>query len=417
MMKDRKGVVVFFMILGFVLMCGLGQSLAANPDKIKIGLMFGMTGPASPIGPVQLKGAQLAIKEVNEKGGVPLGGKKVLVEGVVKDDESKPDVALRRFRELVHEDKVHGLVGSTFAPIAAALNREMKKTPLPYVAGCVAPINMFKKDELAPTTFGIHSSAYSIGYSGAEYIATELKLKKVFFFAPAYAFGWDQKAGAFDAFKKYGVQVDYAEAPVGTADYTAYLQKIVEAKPDIVMMAHWGIDAINVLKQANELGLGKKTKIWFNWMTNVFGSGVPAEALDGVYSLMSWYWNLEGLKDPNIVKSGKVFVDKYMKAYNEPPDPYAGMAYVGTLELLRGIELAQSVEPLAVAKAIMQKPQFESMKGTAQWRTDHQPMFKYGAFVVRGKGPKERKGKWDLVKVIDEYTGTEYLPTLQSEGY
>ncbi len=165
------------------------------------------------------------------------------------------------------------------------------------------------------------------------------------------------------------------------------------------------------------MGLGKKTKIWFDWMTNVFGSGVPAEALDGVYSLMSWYWNLEGVKDPAIVKSGKVFVDKYMKAYNEPPDPYSGMAYVGTLELLRGIELAQSVEPLAVAKAIMQKPQFDSMKGMAQWRIDHQPLFKYCAFVVRGKGPKERKSKWDLVRVIDTYYGTEYLPSLPSEGY
>ena len=233
---------------------------------------------------------------------------------MIKDDETKPDVALRRFRELVHEDKVHGLVGSTFAPIAAALNREMKKTPLPYVAACVSPISMFKKDELAPTTFGIHGTAYSIGYAGAEYIATELKLKKVFFLPRPMPLAGTRRPGPLMPLRNWG-QVDYAEAPVGTADYTAYLQKIIEAKPDIVMMAHWGIDAINVLKQANELGLGKKTKIWFNWMTNVFGSGVPAEALDGVYSLMSWYWNLEGLKDQAIIKAGKEFVDKYQKAY------------------------------------------------------------------------------------------------------
>ena len=73
MMKDWKGVVIFFVILGFVSVSGLGQSQASTPDKIKIGLMFGMTGPASPIGPVQLKGAQLAIKEVNDKGGVTSG--------------------------------------------------------------------------------------------------------------------------------------------------------------------------------------------------------------------------------------------------------------------------------------------------------------------------------------------------------
>jgi branched-chain amino acid transport system substrate-binding protein len=394
-----------------------GAGLAADPAKIKVGLMFGMTGPASPIGPVQLKGAELAIKEINAAGGVNLGGKKVPLEAVIKDDETKTDVALRRFRELAHEDKVHAVVGSTFAPIAAALNQEMKKTPMPYIAACVSPIAMFNKANLAPTTFGIHGTAYSIGYAGAAYIATQLKLKKVFFFAPAYAFGWDQKAGAIDAMKKYGLEYEYAEAPVGTADYTTYLQKIVEYKPDVVMMAHWGVDAINVLKQANELGLGKKTKIWFNWMTNVFGSGVPPEALEGVYSLMSWYWNLDGFADAEVVKQGKAFVDAYTQAYGEPPDPYAGMTYVGTKELIRGIEMAQSVEPAAIAKALTEKPDFSSMKGPGTWRKDQQPLFKYGAFVVVGKGAAERKSKWDLVKVIGAYTGSDYLPSLESEGY
>ncbi len=414
--RRNMGLILFTLALTLSLTF-IGRVNAKTPDKIKIGLMFGLTGPASPIGPVQLKGAQMAIKEINDAGGVKLSGKMVPVEGVVKDDETKPDVALRRFRELKHEDKVHAMVGSTFAAISAALNREMIKNPMAYISACVAPMSMFKKEELAPTTFGIHGSAYSIGYSGAAYIATELKYKKVYFFAPAYAFGWDQKAGALDAFKKFGITSEYAEAPVGTADYTTYLQKIAEAKPDVVMMAHWGIDAINVLKQANELGLGKKTTIWFNWMTNVFGGGVPAEALEGVYSLMSWYWNLEGFKDEEVVKAGKAFVEKYMKAYNEPPDPYAGMAYVGTKELIRGIELAQSIEPNDISNAIMAKPLFDSMKGPGTWRKDHQPLFKYGAFVVKGKGPRERKDKWDLVRVIGAYTGTDYLPTLESQGY
>jgi len=59
--------------------------------------MFGMTGAASPIGPVQLDGAKLAVKEINAAGGVMLGGKKVPVEFVVRDDETKPDIAIRRF--------------------------------------------------------------------------------------------------------------------------------------------------------------------------------------------------------------------------------------------------------------------------------------------------------------------------------
>jgi branched-chain amino acid transport system substrate-binding protein len=409
---------MFTFLMAMTLVFGIcGNAGAADPKEIRIGLMFGLTGPASPIGPVQMNGAKMAIEEINEAGGVNFKGKKLPVVAVVKDDETKGDVAVRRFKELRNEDKVHGLVGSTFAGISKALNTQMMRQPLPYISACVAPMDMFEKGHLAPTTFGIHGTAYSIGYSGAAYIATQLKLKKVFFLAPAYSFGRDQFKGAKDAFDKYGVEVAYDEAPVKTADYTPYINKIAAAEPEIVMMAQWGTGAIAVLKQAYELGLNKKTQIWFNWMTNVFGSGVPAEALDGVYSLMSWYWNMEGFEDAEVIKAGKSFVDKYMAVYGDPPDPYAGMAYVGTKELVRGIEIAQSTDPVKIAEAIAGNPEFPSMKGPGNWRVDHQPMFKYGAFVVRGKGPDKRKGQWDLVEVIGAYTGDDYLPSLSSEGY
>lgn len=416
-MKNRGSVFFVCLIFGILALGAMTPGLAQAPDKIKIGLMFGLTGPASPIGPPQMKGAELAIKEINAAGGVKLGGKQVPVEAITRDDETKGDVAVRRFKELRNEEKVVGLVGSTFAAISKALNNQAVNEPLPYLTTCVAPMEMFKKKELAPTTFGVHGSAYAIGYAGAAYIANNFKPKKVYFLAPAYAFGHDQYAGAKAAFAKHNIEVIYDEAPVQTADYTPYIQKIADAKPDVCMMAQWGTGAIAVLKQAHELGLKNKTKIWFNWMTNVFGSGVPAEALEGVYSLMSWYWNLEGFQDAEVVKAGKAFVEQYEKVYGEPPDPYAGMTYVGVKELVRGIELAQSTDPNKIAEAIMAKPEFQSMKGPGKWREDHQPFFKYGAFVVIGKGPKDRKGKWDLVKVIGAYTGEDYLPSLKEEGY
>ena len=418
MLKRTSGLVSFLgmglIILSLVIPAGV---YAEAPAKIKVGLMFGLTGAASPIGPVQLEGAKLAIKEVNAAGGVKIGGKKVPVEFVVKDDETKPDIAIRRFRELTSEDKVDIIVGQTFAPISAAINKEVKKTPIGYFPVNVVAITMFEKNEMAETTFAIHGAAYSIGYAGASYIADKMKIKNIVFFAPAYAFGRDQWAGAKAAFEMRGIKAEYLESPVGTSDYTSYLLKIAEMKPDIVMMAHWGVDAINVLKQTYETGLKKKAKIWFDWMTNVFGSGVPPEALEGVYSLMSWYYDMKGFEDAAIVKAAESFTKKFMDEYKYPPDPYAAMAYIGTKEAIRGIELAQSTNPSAIAKAIMGNPKFDSMKGPGTWRVDHEPLFKYGAFVVVGKGEKERKDKWDLVKIIGAYTGEDYLPSLKELGY
>jgi len=421
MKKNKKLLLIFAIVLLFLFstfnIMGVGATEKA-PQQIKAGLMFGLTGAASPIGPVQLDGAKLAIKEINEAGGVNIDGKKVPLVFEVRDDETKVDVCIRRYRELVEEEKIDFLVGSTFASMAMALNEEVKRDPVAYFPVNVAPISIFPKAEMAEHTFCIHGNDYSIGYAGASYIINELGYKNIFFFAPAYGFGWHQWEGAKAAIENYGGTYQYMEAPVGTADYTSYMLKIAEAKPDIIMFAHWGTDAINVLKQAYETGLKKQTPIWFNWQTNVFGSGVPVEAVEGVYSLMSFYWNLEGFEDAAIAKSAKDFTIKFMKAYNYPPDPYSVAAYMGVKEAVRAIEVANSTNPDDIAAAIKKSPNFDSVRGPGVWRVDHQPLFKYGAFIVVGKSEKERVDKkWDIVKVIGAYTGEDYIPAVSTFGY
>jgi len=152
-------------------------------------------------------------------------------------------------------------------------------------------------------------------------------------------------------------------------------------------------------------------------MTNAFGSGVPPEALENVYSLMYWYWNMQGFDDAVVAKAAKDFDDKFQKEYKDVPDPYAAAAYIAVKELVRGIEVSQSVDPKVVVATLKKNPKFDSMKGPGTWRVDGHALFKYGAFVVIGKGAAERKSKQDLVKVIGAYTGEDYLPTLTSLGY
>ena len=103
----RKTLFALSFLIALIAVFGLsGTVSAADPKEIKIGLMFGLTGPASPIGPVQMKGAQMAINEINDAGGVKYKGKNLPLVAVIKDDETKGDVAVRRFKELRNEDKV-----------------------------------------------------------------------------------------------------------------------------------------------------------------------------------------------------------------------------------------------------------------------------------------------------------------------
>ena len=86
-------------VMSFALCLYSTGALAA--DDIKVGVLYGITGKGSAVAKVQLDGVKLAIKQVNDNGGLMMGEKKVKVEPVIRDSETKPDVGVRRVRELV----------------------------------------------------------------------------------------------------------------------------------------------------------------------------------------------------------------------------------------------------------------------------------------------------------------------------
>jgi branched-chain amino acid transport system substrate-binding protein len=393
---------------------------AAAPDKIKVGVMFSMTGAGSSIGKMQLDGVKLAIKEINEAGGIPVEGKKLTIETVIRDDESKPDVAVRRFRELVQNDKVDLFVGCTFAHISKALNEQaaqIKNILFMPVNGI--PESIFFKNEKAPYTLNPLGSNEGVGRISADYVSKRFKPKHVVLFHPDYAYGRGAAEGAHKVFKRFPeTKVSEVWSPLGTPDFTSYINKVEELKPDVVMLGHWGNDGIGVLKQIYELKLAKKTKVFYNWIINAFAVGVPAEAMEGITCQMWWYHDMTGFKDPRVVNVAKKVSENWMREYKEAPDPYAMTAYEGVQEAARGIRLAKSLEPAKVYKAIMDNPDWTSAKGPSKWRVDGRSHYKYTSFIVEGKGPKERKDpKWDFAKVVDSYEGDEYELPVKEEGW
>ncbi len=412
----------FFLLAGvFCLSLVFLVGTSSAQDKIKVGVMYSMTGGGSAIGKIQLDGAKLGIKEINDAGGVTVGGKKMKLEAIIRDDESKPDVAVRRFRELVQDEKINLFIGCTFAHISKALNEQaaQMKNVLFFPTNGI-PESIFYKNEKAPYTLNNLGANEGVGRISADYVAKKFKPKHVVLFLPDYAYGRGAGEGANKVFKtRYpDIKVSEVWSPLGTPDFTSYINKVIELKPDVVMLGHWGNDGIGVLKQVYEMKLAQKTKIFYNWIINVFAVGVPPEAMEGITCQMWWYWDMAGFKDQNVVKAAQKLTEAWRKEYNEPPDPYAMNAYAGVIEALRGFRLANSVDPAKVYKAIMDNPGFVGPKGPAKWRVDGRPHFKYTSFIVQGKGPKERKDmKWDYAKVIDTYEGDEYEIPLKEEGW
>jgi len=166
------------------------------------------------------------------------------------------------------------------------------------------------------------------------------------------------------------------------------------------------------------MGLGNEMTIFNAFITNVVAKGVPPEALQGVYAMHYFYYDLSGIEDKEVARSAQEFTDLFASQYKTPPDAYATIAYIAYTEMFRGFQVAKSFDPQKVSAALMAGDgAFNTVKGPAKWREDHAALYKHAAFLVKGKGPGEQKGEWDLFSVIGSMGGEAVMPTLAALGY
>lgn len=395
------------------------STAAMTTQPFQLGILLPLTGTFADVAKTQQQGIELAVKEVNSAGGLTVKGAKMAITTVIQDDEANLDVGVRRFKEMVQLNHIQGLIGQTWVPMAYAMNEQVKTTPLPYFPVCVVSSDALKKATLSTRTWVGMMNTYSIGYAAAAYAIKNLGKKRIYFLARSDSWGWDMEKGVNAAAKALGGEViGRDEAPLGAPDFTPYLIKVSNAKPDIFIFSQFAADQTNVLKQAYAMGLGKNMTLFAAWLTNVAAAGVPPEALQGVYGLHFFYWDQTDFTGPADVKqAAQQFVQSYQNVYGNPPDSYAAVAYIATKELFRGIQVAGSTDPDAISDALMKNPNFNSVKGPATWRVDHEPAYVYACNVVQGKAQADRKSTWDLLKVVGSYGGTDYLPPLSDLGY
>jgi branched-chain amino acid transport system substrate-binding protein len=390
---------------------------AENPKVFKLGFISGLTGVSAAVVETQRKGVLLAAEEINAKGGLNMPWGKVKVEVLIKDDETKLDVGVRRFRELIAEG-ANAVTGTLWAPMAAALNEECKISSVPYFPCGVMAFDAYKKGNLAEGTFSVAFSPWSIGYLSGACMSKILGKKKIYHISRSDAWGTYMRVGLAQALKEYGGEVvGLSESPQGTLDYTSFINKAKTLKPDVFFTDFFSGDAIASIKQAHELGLNKMCTIFNAFITNVVAEGIPESALSGLYALTYYYYNLGNFEDKALIKRAKEYTDAHMKRWGEPPDAYGAFAYISMEMLFKGVEKAGSFDTKKFSQALLQAKDLATVKGPVYFREDHSMVSKYACFLVKGKGPSEKKDKADLFKVEGYFGGESALPPLKLLGY
>jgi branched-chain amino acid transport system substrate-binding protein len=374
---------------------GLAASPAAAQSEIKIGEINSYSGLPAFTEPYR-KGWQLAVEEINAKGGI--NGKKLVV--ISKDDGGKPADALTAANELVSRDEVAMIAGGFFSNVGLALADFAKQKNIFYFAG--EPLT----DAMVwsggnKQTFRLRPSNYMQAAMLAEE-AAKLPAKKWATVAPNYEYGQSAVAVFKQILSKKRPDIEWVGEqwpPQGKIDAGPVVQALAATKPEAILNVTFGPDLVKFVREGNSRGLFKDRKVVS------FLTGEP-EYLDPLKDETPEGWIVTGypwyaLHTPEHY----AFLKAYQAKFNDYPRLGSVVGYTLIKAAAAILAKANSTETdklVAAAEGIS----FPTPFGDASLRAiDHQATV--GAFVGK-TAVKDGKG------VMVDFTyqdGAKFLPS------
>ena len=329
---------------------------SGQKKPLLIGLTMDASGQFGASGSMERLGAMLAIREFNEKGGV-LGRP---IEAIHIDTETTPATGSRVAERMITRNEVAFLIGALSSGVANAIGQVAQKY------GCV----YLNTNSSSPTESGRDCKRVKFVWDGNGSNFAQAIVKNAIrvnggnwlLLTNDYVWGHNTSKATRGLVEANGGKiVDELMVPQGTRDFSSYLLKIQQIKPQVIAAAVGGDDFRAMRQQVMQTKLDKQ----FAWVNNqqdwpdVYGLG--PEAAFGVFGT-TWYYrfDLPGVKE---------FVAKYQKTYPGMPIKVPGNVYyngyVGTRELLRCVEEAGTTNNIAVIKKL------EGRKMSAADRMQH----------------------------------------------
>jgi branched-chain amino acid transport system substrate-binding protein len=331
----------------------LSWPLAANAaDTIKIGFPIPLSGPGSVYGKPILAGAQMAVAEINAKGGL-LGRQ---IELISRDSKANADEAVRLARELIIKDSVDFLAGTLTSAEAPAVSTVAKENTIVFVAPTSKSTILTDPQHIHPYIFRVASNTDVEGLAGAGQMAKWKDVKTVATIAPDYAYGRDSIAAFIAELKKVrpDIQiVDQQWPKFGEPDFTAFITAQMGKKADAVYCSLFAGDFVTFVKEATPLGYFKAIN---NRMVDPAEVGTPDEAQalgnDYPFGIIANSYDpvLWGGAEP---PAHKTYIENLKKfTHAEYASGWSIVGYQSIYALAAGIAKAGAATSEAVAKAL-----------------------------------------------------------------
>jgi len=341
-------------LVALLALASAGAAMAApSKGEILIGNIQDLSGMTAAWGEGQTNGAQIAVDEINAKGGL-LGGRKVRL--ITYDFKGQVPESINAYNRLAGQDKVVAVLGSSNSAVHIAL--------APITVTAKVPIVSDAMDERATTPSEGQVNRYifllsepSSGQQArilASYALNTLKYAK---FATLYDQGNAFAVSLTAPFADYvvrnkGSMVASEPYVTGTKDFRTLLLKIKAAEPDAIMLPNYLQDQIVITKQMRELGL-QIPIIGFNTLGTPYAQNASPDSEGALFI------NNADLSDPKFAK----LLGNYAAKYKKDPVINVLFGYDNMMLVADAITRAKSAKAEDIVKALEQTRDFQGALG------------------------------------------------------
>ena len=379
-----------------VLLAGISAPaiLRAQAETIRIGHLTPRTGFLGPLGEFAVQGVTLAVDEINGAGGI-LGRRIELIA----EDSVNPQTASAKAERFIERDKVALIIGEISSASGLAIAQVAKRTRSLFVnTGCNS--DALRGSDCNRNMFHVESANSMYVKSVGRSLLREnmVKGKKWFSLTADYAFGHDLLRVAKRFMTEHGGQFAADElVPTDASDFSPYLLKIRQARPDLVITNLAGTQITNFIKQYTEFGL-RYPVAGFGFDTAVAWGAGKGNFL-GTWPLL-WHHDVD-------TPASKAFVQAFRAKYNRPPENQAWGDYVSMKIVAQAMNEIKSTDIGRLIEHLEKGAKFDVLKTRQGYFRDWDHQLINEMYAVTAKPVEQMKDQWDIMVVSPPVPGPD----------
>ena len=360
----RRSLVLVVLLAALVLSLLPVGTIGAPGGPIRLGAVIPLTGRFAGGGAQVRAGYEIAIEDINARGGVRVGNQQIRLEMTVLDDESDPTKTVSRMETLASQGAVVYL-GGFGSDLHAAAAGVAEKNKIPYCGVAFALHAVHQQGFKYLFSPFIKSPAIAVGVyqflNGT--VPAAQRPRRVAIFAERTDWGRELERLWTARSTEYGYQIVLSgEYTVGTRDLSDLILRAKAANADAVFALPTPPDGITMIRQMKELDFNPKAILLIRAPDAV--SWAQALGKDGDFVLLAPGWH-NSFKAPGVAELNA----KHQQRVGRPADVITGPSYACVQIVAAAIERAGKVDPAAIRDAMAQT-NMQTVVGPVRFRPD-----------------------------------------------